>query len=184
MPTKINEKLSSDNYYHYYVSYGINPEIISGRTKCALKQRIMDGYAFYTLYSSNKLKNNFSGQHLSYFIKDRSFIPTTDMVINHINEKKLENNRDNLKRVTCQQNTAHSKGKKTYRYRKNEIDGTFTDEMEYNSMNAAARSVLHLTQLKQCTIAIQIKESFNFEHDVLGFYWSAVPLQQYVNNRI
>ena len=181
MPTVEGEKASPDNTYNYHVSHDENVKIISGKTKCELKPAIRNGYECFTLHSSGSLSRNFYKHCLIHFsLNDRSFIPVKGMHINHKNEKKRCNVRENLEVVTGQKNTAYAVGKSTYRYLKNQTNGMFMDEVKYDSRREAARSVLNLTLLKEVAITIQIKNSLNFKCEIFGFYWSEIPLTEFI----
>ena len=175
-------KLFDGHYYDYYVLDDDSPKIISGKSRLELKPHVPIDHEQIGL-ASNGLITAFYVHQLVYFtLIDRTYVPTEGMVINHINGKKRDNKKENLEWIIEQKNIAYALGKKTYRYRKNEVDNTFVYEMEFDSMREAARSVLHTTRFKENTVSIQIKKSFNFKYEVFGSYWSDIPWEIFMRN--
>ena len=147
------------------------------------EQFLCIGYERFSLPASNRIVSHFFGHQLVYYtLKDRNYAPTTDMDINHKDKNGQNNHPDNLELIIRQENSAHGVGITTYRYRKNEVSGAFVDELECNCMLAAARSVQYLSSLNETTISLRIKGSFDFKHEVLGHYWSAIPLRLWREN--
>ena len=64
MPTKIGEELWPNNHYNYYVSHDDRPKLINGKSRLEVKSRIVSGYQYFSLTSSNNLVNEFYGQHI------------------------------------------------------------------------------------------------------------------------